>query len=95
MISQHNGHPVPGSKPHPSLGELSDEALVGHARTADVAAFEELVGRYEERLYRLAMRFVRNENDAKEILQESFLLAWRKVARLRGARAVQQTGCIG
>jgi RNA polymerase sigma-70 factor (ECF subfamily) len=83
-MSQHNCHPVPGSEPPPSLGELSDEALVSDARTGDVAAFEELVSRYEEKLYRLAMRFVRNENDAKEILQDAFLLAWRKLPSFEG-----------
>jgi RNA polymerase sigma-70 factor (ECF subfamily) len=83
-MSQHNSHPASGGKPSSSLGELSDEVLVGYARTEDVAAFEELVGRYEEKLYRLAMRFVRNENDAKEILQDAFLLAWRKLPGFEG-----------
>jgi RNA polymerase sigma-70 factor (ECF subfamily) len=83
-MSEEDSHPVPGGKPSSPLGELSDEALVSDARTGDVAAFEELVGRYEEKLYRLAMRMVRNENDAKEILQEAFLLAWRKLPGFEG-----------
>ena len=83
-MSQHYSHPLLGGKPAPSLAELSDEVLVSCARTEDVAAFEELVGRYEEKLYRLAMRFVRNENDAKEILQDAFLLAWRKLPGFEG-----------
>jgi RNA polymerase sigma-70 factor (ECF subfamily) len=63
---------------------MSDDALVERARTKDEAAFEELVARYEDKLYRLAMRFVRNETDAQEILQEAFLSAWRNLPAFEG-----------
>lgn len=66
------------------LASLADEALVARAQGKDVAAFEELLGRYEEKLYRLAMRFVRNESDAQEILQDVFLSAWRKLPGFEG-----------
>jgi RNA polymerase sigma-70 factor (ECF subfamily) len=66
------------------LSALSDEELVALARAGDVAAFEELIGRHEEKLYRLAMRFVRNETDAAEILQETFLSAWRNLGSFQG-----------
>ena len=63
---------------------MEDEALVARARAKDVAAFEELVARYEDKLYRLAMRFVRNETDAQEILQEAFLSAWKNLPSFEG-----------
>lgn len=63
---------------------LSDDELVERARHRDVAAFEELVSRHEEKLYRLAMRFVHNETDAREILQETFLSAWRNLDGFQG-----------
>jgi RNA polymerase sigma-70 factor, ECF subfamily len=66
------------------LAGASDEALVERARSKDEAAFEELVGRYEDKLYRLAMRFVRNETDAQEILQDAFLSAWRNLPSFEG-----------
>jgi RNA polymerase sigma-70 factor (ECF subfamily) len=75
---QDKGPPV-GTAP-----ETSDESLVARARAQDEAAFEELVGRYETKLYRLAMRFVRNETDAQEILQEAFLSAWRNLPAFEG-----------
>jgi len=65
-------------------GRPSDEDLVARARGKDEAAFEELVTRYEDKLYRLAMRFVRNEIDAQEILQEAFLSAWRHLPSFEG-----------
>lgn len=67
-----------------TLAGLADEALVARAQGKDVAAFEELLARYEEKLYRLAMRFVRNESDAQEILQDVFLSAWRKLPGFEG-----------
>jgi RNA polymerase sigma-70 factor, ECF subfamily len=56
---------------------LSEAALVKRACDKDVGAFEELVGRTEDKLYQVAMRYVRNESDAQEILQNSYLSAWR------------------
>jgi RNA polymerase sigma-70 factor (ECF subfamily) len=77
-------NPRPGAKPQGPIADPSDEVLVERARGKDEAAFEELVNRYEEKLYRLAMRFVRNETDAQEILQEAFLSAWRNLPAFEG-----------
>src|SRR3954469_18072625 len=66
------------------LSSLSDDELVARARAKEVAAFEELIGRHEEKVYRLAMRFTRNETDAAEILQETFLSAWRNLDGFQG-----------
>lgn len=75
--------PAP-SDGEPPLASLPDDELVERARRRDVAAFEELIARHEEKVYRLAMRFVRNETDAREILQETFLSAWRNLESFQG-----------
>jgi RNA polymerase sigma-70 factor (ECF subfamily) len=62
----------------------TDEELVARARTKDFAAFEELLDRYEDKVFRLAYRFVRNETEAKEILQDTFLSIWRKLDTFKG-----------
>jgi len=62
----------------------TDEELVARARNKDFGAFEELVDRYEDKIYRLAYRFVRNESEAKEILQDTFLSVWRKLDTFKG-----------
>ena len=67
-----------------AIGDVADEVLVERARAKDEPAFEELVNRYENKLYRLAMRFVRNETDAQEILQDAFLSAWRNLPSFEG-----------
>jgi RNA polymerase sigma-70 factor (ECF subfamily) len=66
------------------LWRLSEVTLLKRARLHDVDAFEELVGRTEVQLYRVAMRVVRNESDAQEVLQESYLSAWRSLPRFEG-----------
>jgi RNA polymerase sigma-70 factor (ECF subfamily) len=63
---------------------MTDEALVARAQRSDVTALKELLARHEERLFRLTMRFVHDENDAREILQDVFVLAWRKLPGFEG-----------
>ena len=67
-----------------SLSSFSDEELVARARAKDFGAFEELLERYEDKVFRLAYRFVRNESEAKEILQDTFLSIWRKLDTFKG-----------
>jgi RNA polymerase sigma-70 factor (ECF subfamily) len=84
MTNDHQSY-APSSASSPgTAARPSDEDLVARARGKDEAAFEELVSRYEDKLYRLAMRFVRNEIDAQEILQEAFLSAWRHLPTFEG-----------
>jgi len=66
------------------LGGLSDDALVARAKQKDFEAFEALVERYQDKVYRLAFRFMRNETEAKEIVQETLLSVWRKLDGFKG-----------
>lgn len=79
---------APASQGKPGASENSnspsDEELIARIRARDMAAFKQLMGRYEEKLYRLAMRFVRSQTDAQEILQDVFLSAWRKIPTFEG-----------
>lgn len=71
---------APPSVPSPAGGE-PDEALVARARGGDFEAFEALVARHQERIYRLAARMLRNDSDAQEVVQEALLSAWRNLRR--------------
>jgi len=57
--------------------EQNDEGLVRLAQGGDTRAFDELVVRYRDKVYRLALRILRHEEDAAEALQEAFLSAYR------------------
>jgi RNA polymerase sigma-70 factor (ECF subfamily) len=52
-----------------------------------MAAFEELVNRYREKVYALAYGMARNESDAQDIRQETFVHAWHSINRFRGQSA--------
>ncbi|HEY4392454.1 MAG TPA: RNA polymerase sigma-70 factor [Polyangia bacterium] len=77
--------PTP-TPPQPTAAQpvVTDEELVARARAKDFGAFEELVDRYDDKIYRLAYRFVRNETEAKEIVQDTFLSVWRKLDTFKG-----------
>jgi RNA polymerase sigma-70 factor (ECF subfamily) len=60
-------------------GPLTDADLVSRTRAGDHGALQELLGRHAEPLFRLAWRFVRNEQDAQEILQNVLVTTWRKL----------------
>jgi RNA polymerase sigma-70 factor, ECF subfamily len=65
--------------------EANDElALVERARTGDAAAFSELVQRYERKIYRLAKHITQNDEDAEDVLQESFLKAYTHLESFHG-----------
>jgi RNA polymerase sigma-70 factor (ECF subfamily) len=62
----------------------SDNDLVTRTAAGDARAFEKLLRRYEEKLFRLAMRFVHNDNDAQEIVQRVFVSTWRSLSGFEG-----------
>ena len=64
--------------------EEGDEALAARAAAGDEPAFEELVTRYEARVYRLACRLTGDDGDAKDVLQETFLAVYRGLPAFRG-----------
>jgi RNA polymerase sigma-70 factor (ECF subfamily) len=63
----------------------SDEELAALAAAGDASAFEALVSRYQGRVYRLACRLTGGEGDAQDVLQETFLGAYRGLPSFRGA----------
>lgn len=67
----------------PALAELT-EALVARARGGDKAAFEELVRITSPACYALALRLVGNEHDARDVMQDAYLRAFRGLRRFRG-----------
>ncbi|HAX44362.1 MAG: RNA polymerase sigma factor [Bryobacteraceae bacterium] len=63
---------------------LEEAALVDQARGGDLAAFSELVRRYERRVYRTARHIVQNDEDAEDVLQEAMLKAFEHLDSFQG-----------
>jgi len=69
---------------HRSKVTDSDAVLARRAREGDRTAFEALVVSYQEQVYRLARRLTRTPADAEEVVQETFLHAYRRLGTFRG-----------
>jgi RNA polymerase sigma-70 factor (ECF subfamily) len=61
-----------------------DAELVARARDGDPAAFEELVQKYERKVFRLAKNITNNDEDAEDVLQETFLKAYSHLDGFQG-----------
>src|SRR3984885_11653665 len=59
--------------------ELTDQAFVTKARAGDADAYRVLVERHSRALFRLSFRMTGNEQDAEDVVQESFLRAYRQL----------------
>lgn len=68
--------------PAPDDATLDEVTLVVRAREGDVQAFEQLVRRYQGPMYRLALRMLASTGDAEDVVQEVFLIAWRRLGQL-------------
>ena len=65
-----------------------DEAeLVDAARSGDRQAFDELVRRTFVETFTLARRLTGNEEDARDVVQDAYLRAWKGIGKFRGEAA--------
>ncbi len=68
----------------PQATLADDESLlVSEAKAGNYAAFEELVNRYEKKIYRLGINITGNAEDAEDVLQEAFLKAFEHLPEFR------------
>jgi len=61
-----------------------EAAVVAQARTGDAKAFNELLQRYERKIFRLALHITQNREDAEDVLQETFLKAYQHLDQFQG-----------
>jgi RNA polymerase sigma-70 factor, ECF subfamily len=67
-----------------ALAASDEAALVASAKAGDAAAFTTLVTRYERKIYRLAKHITQNDEDAEDVLQETFLKAYEHLDGFQG-----------
>ena len=65
-------------------GATEELALVNQARQGDNNAFSELVRRYERKIYRLAKNITQNDEDAEDVLQDTFIKAYEHLDNFQG-----------
>lgn len=75
---------VSSSDPADDLGADDIAALVDAARAGDSGAVDALVRATYNGTYSLAYRLTGNEEDARDVVQDTYLRAWRSLRRFRG-----------
>ncbi len=61
------------------MSHQDDSDLVARLKAGDQAAYAQLVNDHAARIYRLALRMMGNETDAEDVLQETFLSAFKSI----------------
>ena len=73
--------PDGGTAARPAPVDSAEAELLARAREGNLFAFEEIVKRYQRRVYATAMRIVRRHDVADDVVQEAFLRAHQALAR--------------
>jgi RNA polymerase sigma factor (sigma-70 family) len=67
-----------------ALQQFQDLELTRRSQEGDTEAFGELVTKYRTKIFTMVYGIVRNEHDARDIVQEGFLKAWQSIQRFEG-----------
>ena len=67
--------------------KITDAVLIKDFSKGSAAAFEELLSRYETKVFNLAMRYCRNQEDAEEVVQDVFTTLYKKLEGFQGKSA--------
>ncbi|HSI05784.1 MAG: RNA polymerase sigma factor [Myxococcota bacterium] len=65
-------------------GAANDLDLFHAAKRGNYDAFEQIVRRHHDRVYRLAFGMTKNQSEAEEVVQDTFLNAWKSIDSFRG-----------
>jgi len=63
---------------------IADDELVKRSKAGDIEAFEQLISRYEKRVFTVAYRYLGNREDAADIAQEALIKVYRSLKSFRG-----------
>lgn len=70
-----------------SLDDLDELTIVARAQDGDAQAFDWLISAYQGGVYRLSFRMLNDRSDAEDIVQETFIAAWRNLPKLTAPQA--------
>ena len=70
-----------------SAAPVDEQALVDQARGNDMSAYEQLYRLHSARIYGLCYRLCNDREQAEDLTQEAFVMAWRKLDNFRGESA--------
>ena len=76
-------------RPEADLAQAGDGFLASAVALGDREAFEVVVHRYGPALFRYARRMLANDADVADVVQETFVGAWRQLGQFRGDSSLQ------
>ena len=68
----------------PGLGDVEEQELVRRVRRGDLSAYDDLVRRYQERIYATIYHMTSNHEDADDLAQETFIKAFQALKSFKG-----------
>jgi RNA polymerase sigma-70 factor (ECF subfamily) len=72
------------AKPAEEPASIEESVLVNRARKGDLAAYDDLVKRYQERIYATVYHMTSNHEDANDLAQEAFIKAYQALKSFKG-----------
>ncbi len=76
--------PIPDPAPNPAPEPPDEMALVKRAKQGDLTAYDELVRRYQERIYATVYHMTANHEDANDLAQDAFIKAFQALKSFKG-----------
>jgi RNA polymerase sigma-70 factor (ECF subfamily) len=67
-----------------SAGLVADEVIVGRVLEGDLAAFELIMRRYNQRIFRIVRSMIADDSECEDILQETYLSAFQHLRQFAG-----------
>ncbi len=62
---------------------INDSDLIVKARDGDISAFETLIYKYDQNVLSIALKFVKDEDDAKDVYQEVFIRVFKGLKKFQ------------
>ena len=68
-------------------GQIDDAQLVARLKRRDKMALEDMIRLHGAKMYGVALQFMRNETDAREVMQDALVSIWNKIGSFEGKSA--------
>ncbi|MEN0052852.1 MAG: sigma-70 family RNA polymerase sigma factor [Mucilaginibacter sp.] len=65
------------------MDQLSDEAIINRVLQGETDLYENLMRKYNERLYRISLSIVQNDKEAEDVMQIAYINAYRQLGSFR------------
>ncbi len=65
------------------MENMNNDLIILLAREGNAKAFRQIYDQYRQQVYRLAYRYIRNQQDAEDIMQETFIKAFKNISKLK------------